>query len=192
LVITYRNYEEWAKAEGGIEHPTHLSTLQKPEQVKRIQWLKDHCDSKDILEAGCNWGYILNALDGKTGLDLNIENIDKAMREFPTRHWVQGDVTNKWEFFDNHYDIVILAEILEHIDQYKIDFVMFEALRVARKKILITIPVKPEADCACCFKHKWIPNRLSVGIMVSWLMWRPTKINIECDGNFAYIEVIKC
>ncbi len=193
----YQSHDEWVKTEGDIEHPTHLKTLQKPEQVARIVWLKSHIGhAVEVLDMGCNYGYVLNQLVGYypdrcCGVDINIENIDKAMKEYPLIHWMVGDVTKKWQFDDNSYAVVVLAEILEHIPLDKLKFVLSEAIRVARVKTLITIPYRPTDDCAFCFKHLWIPTDSSVGYVVMELASKKQTVTVESDGNFVYIEATK-
>src|SRR3990167_3960891 len=151
------NHEDWLK-EGGKEHPTHIETLLKPEQQKRIRWVKDHCSDSFILDIGCNWGYILNEVNGKCGVDINCENIDKAQREFPTKPFLCADVIKGLPFSDKQYDTVIMAEILEHLDWEDVFQALTEGLRIASYNLLITLPIKQTDDCACCFKHRWIPD----------------------------------
>ncbi len=186
-----RNYKEWLKLEGGIEHPTHLETLQQPEQVARIEWIKNHIPiSATVLDMGCNWGYVSNMIGVTTGVDINLENIDKAMREFPHIHFMQGDITQKWQFFDGQYDVVVMADVLEHINSEQLGRVLFESERVAKKKILITLPWRKDEKCAFCFKHKWIPSASDVGIIVGCFCG-VRRITIECDGSFMYLDIVK-
>ena len=186
-----RNYKEWFEKEGAIEHPTHLETLQKPEQKARIDWLRKHIPPRaSVLDIGCNWGYVSNMIGASCGMDINLENINKAMREFPHIHFMQGDITEKWQFFAGHYDVVVMADVLEHIDGDKVGHVLFEADRVARQKILITMPWQKDDDYAYCFKHKWFPSPEQVMLVAHFFCGVP-KITIECDSVFMYMEVIK-
>lgn len=187
-----RNYREWLETEGAIEHPTHLETLQKPEQQARIEWLRVHClKITNILDIGCNWGYVLNELNGKCGVDINIENIDKAMKEFPGRSFLCADVTKGLPFKDSQYDIVVMADVLEHLDWGCVEDALKEALRIANQKILITLPWRQTEDCACCFKHQWIPHKGYIGEIVVWLAQHTKKVSLEYDSSFIYIEVLK-
>ncbi len=183
---------EWLKEEGGKEHPTHIETLQKPEQKARINWLRDACGgTTDILDLGCNWGYVLNELNGHTGMDINVENIDKAMREFPARHWIVGDLTKDLTRLDtNGFAIVILADVLEHIEWGLVRPVLLNAIRIARHKVLITLPRKKTEDCACCFKHAWIPDIVSVVRLIRYE--ENLQIIVEPNEYFFYMEVDKC
>ncbi len=188
-----RNYKEWVEQEGGIEHPTHIETLQQPEQQARIEWIKNHIPcGATVLDMGCNWGYVSNMIGATTGVDINIENIDKAMREFPHIHFIQGDITEKWQFFDGQYDVVVMADVLEHISKSKVPQVLFEADRVAKKKILVTLPWRFDEKYACCFKHKWIPTWENLcGLLGLAIVFMKKKVIVECDGDFMYLEVVK-
>ena len=191
-MVTPRSHAEWLEKEGGIEHPTHWETLHKPEQIARIEWLKHACNGvTNILDLGCNWGYILNELKGKTGMDINPENIDKAMRVFPTRHWMAGDITKDLgKFGMNSYAIVVLADVLEHLTKEDVVNVLDEAMGISRRKVLITLPRQQTDDCACCFKHAWIPDLDYVGWLVAFLA-HFGKVILEHDNYFFYLEVIK-
>ena len=183
--------KKWVEEEGGIEHPTKLETLQSPEQRRRIQWLVEHTyPVTEILDIGCNWGYVLNEMNGECGVDINLENIDKAMREFPTRHFVHADVTKGLPFEDNQYSIVIMADVLEHLEWNSVIGALWEGLRVARNKVLITLPLRYDRKFALCFKHKWIPNKITIGGLLGCLI-SVCRFTVECDGNFVYLEISK-
>jgi len=183
-------HQAWIEEEGGIEHPTHLETLRKPEQQTRIDWLIRRCDSFDILDIGCSWGYILNMVKGKAGIDLNPENIELARQKFPHLSFLVGDVTRGLDIPDQKYRIVIEADILEHIEWFgKVETALSEGLRIAWEKLLITLPW--EKRHAFSFKHKWIPDVFKLAQIIGWLIARTKRVTIECDGNFVYLEVIK-
>ncbi len=187
-----KNYTEWLKSEGAIEHPTHLETLRKPEQQTRIKWLKEHTNkATEILDIGCNWGYILNELKGKCGVDINIENIEKAKKEFPLRSFLCADVTKGLPFKESQFAVVIMADILEHLEWHKVESVLKEGLRIARRKLLITLPYLQTEDCACCFKHRWIPHKEHIGEIVVWFAHHARKVSLEYDSHFVYMEVFK-
>lgn len=185
-------HKEWITSEGGIEHPTHIETLQRPEQQARIKWLKEHCHSRtEILDLGCSWGYILNELNGKCGVDINPENIDKAIQSFPDKYFIVGDITKPLPFENEQYAIVILADTLEHILWGKVTNVLKEALRVTRWNLLITLPWRRSNDFSYCFKHEWMPDALHVGLITSQLMLLAREIHLENDGIFVYVDIKK-
>lgn len=183
-------HKEWVGNEGGIEHPTHMETLLEPRNRERINWLREHCDSPNALDIGCNWGYVTNEIGADYGVDINPENIVKAILEFPDKHFLVADATTM-PFPDKQFDIVIMAEILEHLEWVKgVCLALFEALRLAKHKILITLPMKPSAKCAFCFKHKWIPSPATVDFITIILSAYCREINFSNGGNYICIEAL--
>lgn len=186
-------HRKWLDEEDGMERPTHLVTLLQPEQKARIEWLKDHCfGGTEILDIGCNRGYILKELKGKTGVDINPENIELATREYPQSYFMVGNVVKGLPFESNSYAIVIMTDILEHLE-YPFDVwkALIEGLRIARKRLLITLPYRKTYCCALCFKHKWLVDMRTIGFIIKALIKRCRKVNISTDGNFLYLEVVK-
>lgn len=178
----------WVMREGGHERSVHLETYQQPLQRRRINWLIEQCGgTNNILEVGCSWGYILNKVQGRTGIDINQDNIELARKAFPSYTFDCGDVTKRLPYADSSFDIVLLTEILEHIPWDKVDSLVRESIRVARQKVLITLPIKSNVKCACCFKHKWVPTPWKISI-ISHLLNNPKQ---ETDDYFVYIET-KC
>jgi len=182
-------HRRWVEEEGGIEHPTHLETLARREQHARIRWLYNHCyPETNILDVGCNRGVILDLLNGRAGVDINPENVELARKSYPDRQFMVADVTRGLPFKDSEFTIVLLCDILEHIEWAVVPQVLGEALRLAKKKVLITLPWKPTEDFRYCFKHAWCPSEEHVEFIVDWLSKRSQAVTLECDGNFAYLE----
>jgi hypothetical protein len=187
-----RRNKLWVKQEGGVENPTLPETLQKPEQQRRLRWLVNSCrGTTEILEIGCSWGYILNTVNGRCGVDISSKCIDKAMRAFPLKNWLVGDATRGLPFEDGQYVIVLLTEILEHINWDNVKGVVFEALRISRDRVLITLPLRPSADCALCFKHRWLVNYKKIAQIWSWMIPLEYTVTITTDPDFCYMEIKK-
>jgi len=175
----------WVLKEGGHEKAVHLETYQQPLQQRRINWLIEQCRrTNNILEVGCSWGYILNKVQGRTGIDINQANIELARKAFPSYTFDCGDVTKRLSYADSSFDIVLLTEILEHIPWGKVDTLVRESIRVARQKVLITLPIKSDVKCACCFKHKWVPTPSKISILSHSL----SNSKQDTDDYFVYIE----
>ncbi len=187
-----RRNKSWRELEGGVEKPTFIETLKKPEQQRRIRWLVKHCrPATDILEIGCSWGYVLDAVNGKCGVDINSAAISVAQKTFPWRSFLVGDATRQLPFEDGQYAIVLLSEILEHIEWRKVKQVVFDALRISRSKVLITLPQRPTADCALCFKHRWLVTPEKVSTIWSWVLPLGYIMMVGSDKDFLYIELWK-
>lgn len=175
----------WIMKEGGCEKPVHKETYQQPLQQRRVNWLIEHCmGTNNILEVGCSWGYIVNKVGGHTGIDINQDNIDKARRMFPRFNFDCADVIKGLPYMNRSFDIVLLTEILEHIPWDNVDSLVRESLRVARQKVIITLPIKGDITCACCFKHKWVATPSKIN-SISQLLNNPKQ---EKDDFFVYIE----
>lgn len=154
-------YLAWVEKEGGIEGPTHLDTWFLPEQQDRLHWLKDHCEGS-VLETGCCYGYVLAFVGGNIGLDINEKSIALARVLNPKKVFVQGDI-RAMPFSDGFVDTVMLVDVLEHLDWEDVARALAEAYRVARKKVLITLPnAEYITRHASVFKHRYLmsPERL--------------------------------
>uniref|UniRef100_A0A6M3LB47 Putative methyltransferase n=1 Tax=viral metagenome TaxID=1070528 RepID=A0A6M3LB47_9ZZZZ len=197
LEITERDLKQrnlrWRKFEGEIEKPTQLETYQKPEQQRRLRWLVNHCKGTgDILEIGCSWGYVLNAVGGRCGVDISGKAIDVAMRTYPLKNWLVSDVTRGLPFENGQYKVVLLTEILEHLKWENVKPAVFEALRITSGKVLITLPLRPTADCALCFKHRWLVDWKKISHVWSWVLPLGYGVTTEADPDFIYMEIVKC
>jgi len=96
----------------------------------------------NILEIGARDGYITRLLsdyfEEVTALDLQKPNIDIS-----NVITVKGDVTNL-EFPDNYFDVVLCAEVLEHIPTKLLKKACDEIARVAKYAIVIGVPYKQD------------------------------------------------
>ena len=148
-------YHQWVQEEGGIELPVLLSTYMQPHQEARIQWLKERTEGT-VLDVGCSWGYLVTRLNGQAGVDINPNLLDIGRLLAPQVEFTEADARNLYQFEDNSYDTVVIAETLEHLEwTIGVHTAIGEAKRVARKKVLVTVPA-PESDEAVSFKHQWV------------------------------------
>jgi len=81
----------------------------------------------------------------------------------------------------------MLTEILEHVPWRKVGFVISEALRVTKRKILITLPIGPGSKCSQCFKHAWRLTEFKINQILRWL----PNAKVDSNDNFVYMEVAK-
>ena len=186
------NNEEWIREEGGIENPTHDETITQECQQKRIQWLCQNSMGDRILEIGCNWGYILDAVRKYNkskfcvGVDINSKNIEKALIEFPDCFFRLEDIIETGlSFADNSFDTVMLPDVLEHISMEYVLSIIMKSLKIATNKVLITLPL--EEKKAHCFKHKWVPNDEVMIDILGIMKDKCEDVNIMVDKDFYYI-----
>lgn len=112
-----------------------------------------------ILEAGCGDGRITNII----GRYYNITGIDIDRKKIK-------DVSGKKAVADisripaknDAYDLVISAEVIEHLDDEVFNRALKEMVRVSRKYILISVPFKENLPaqwkkCSRCGRifHRW-------------------------------------
>ena len=116
-----------------------------PCQKVRIEEIVKRVNGKDkkILEAGCNEGFLSQALIESgcnvTSVDNNPKMIKSAMLQFGIEV-IQADI-NKLPFADESFDIAIGGEVLEHIDNPGIG--LSELFRVSREHVIISLPLGP-------------------------------------------------
>ena len=129
---------------------TNLDELNK-RRIEKTRGLipKDTCS---ILEVGCGPGSVINNLssyDLVVGLDLS-----KTALRYVTQKKVQSSCHNL-PFRDKSFDIVIAAELLEHLDDQIFSRTVVNIGRVARKYILLSVPYREKpwetfVKCADC------------------------------------------
>lgn len=115
--------------------------------------LPEHLGS--ALDVGARDGYIARLLAGRaaavTALDLTQPEIDD-----PRIRCVQGDAS-ALEFADGAFDLVLCAEVLEHLPGALLGAACAELSRVAREYVLIGVPYRQDlrtdrTTCARCGK----------------------------------------
>lgn len=180
-------HKEWLEKDGGVEGPTHDETLAQTCQKRRIKWLIDHSVG-DVLEVGCNYGYIVAEVAKKTGgqcvgFDINRNNILIANLKYPHVDFFDVDVTEPWA--DREFDTVMFPDVLEHIPEDKLDFVLSSAAKVTKDRLMITLPW--EEKKRRCFKHKWLVNDTMLEVIMIHLVSYFDCVVRDCDGDFIYI-----
>lgn len=181
-------YLKWVREEGGVEGPGHLDTWFKSNQRKRLSWLKRHCQGT-IMELGCNYGYPLAFCGGQIGVDWNERSIALAKILNPGKEFVVADIRNL-PFPDAHVDTVMAIDVLEHIPWEDVPQALKEARRVARRKVLITMPDgEKNTPEAICFKHRWLC--LGDNVQAIAKEFSNEKVTIERKGEFILMEVRK-
>jgi len=202
-------YERWVRESSGVEKPPLLATYMQPPQQRRLQWIEDQCrGAESVLELGCSAGYVLlkagkNA-ERLAGMDINRKVIEENKKAFWEVEWVCGDVTKlPLPFPDNSYEVVLATEIFEHIPWANVSPLIMDALRVASKKVLITIPNATLLNYNRRYveseHHQWALTQdrlyaLTLTFLPGLWMPRPSfgiKVNYMLDQDFAYFSLEK-
>jgi len=183
-----QKYLAWVEKEGNIEGPTRIDTMVKPQQVARMEWLKEHCVGT-VLEVGCNFGIVLAWCQGQAGVDSNPYNVALARILAPKRNFLVADI-RRLPFEDGEFDTVMLPDILEHLFWADVPQALKESGRVAQRKVLITVP-DGEADTpeATSFKHTYLATTEKVQAIGD--QFTSKNIIIDRKEGFTLMEVIK-
>lgn len=117
---------------------------------KTIEMIPD--DGISLLDVGCGNGAIINNISSFV-YAVGIDSSTQAL-EYVNRNKIAG-VCNSLPFKDKTFDIVISAEMLEHLDNQTLSETIIEFQRVAKKYILISVPFKEKpwetfVKCAYC------------------------------------------
>ena len=184
-----QRFLDWKEAEGDCEGPVHLDTYLQPAQQRRIQWLKEN-SLGSILEVGCNWGYVLACVGGHAGVDIRPELVALASALAPERDFRVADAFDL-PFPLDSFDTVLLTEVMEHLDPVRVTEAVKQALHVARRRVLITLPDGEEDSAeATCFKHRWLPTEDAVKLHITSLFaaWQPVSGFTRIDRWLQFIE----
>lgn len=123
------------KTEGGL-HPKHR--LMNYHQF----FIDNVCEEDIVLDIGCGNGALASDIAKKAqkivAIDLSPQNIDSAKRNYPANNidYLVGDAT-RFDF-NGEFDIIILSNVLEHIQQ-RTDFL--NKIKQLAPKILIRVPM---------------------------------------------------
>jgi len=101
--------------------------LKRNNSLKRLlHYLKQKRDALNILEVGCGNGWLAaqlarNTKNNVTGIDIDNTMIEQAKRVFanlPNLDFIEFDFNNEY-FEEQKFDIVILADSLQHFYSFK-------------------------------------------------------------------------
>jgi 2-polyprenyl-3-methyl-5-hydroxy-6-metoxy-1,4-benzoquinol methylase len=118
-------YDRYAKYMTTVK--THRNPLQYLSQSEEMYWVVKHAleqiqnrkYSLKIIEIGCGLGYLTYSLiqDGycAVGLDISQNAVDKATENFGS-HYICADIMEYAAQHRGTYDVVILTEVIEHIE----------------------------------------------------------------------------
>jgi SAM-dependent methyltransferase len=123
--------------EGGI-HPKHRLTNYHQFFVQRVR------EGEKVLDIGCGNGAVAYSLAkagaSVTGVDLCEDNIRTAVEKYqhPGLNFIMCDATR--DLPSDPFDIVILSNVLEHIE-HRVEFLLNIQKKVPALKYLIRVPM---------------------------------------------------
>ena len=103
-----------------------------------------------LLDVGCGPGAMWPHLEKQSltswvGLDVTHEMLATAHRLFPKAACLRGDA-GRLPFNDGTFDVVLLRHVLEHLPHWLMENVISEAMRVAKRAVVIDFYVPPAVD----------------------------------------------
>jgi SAM-dependent methyltransferase len=119
-----------------VDSPDKRATLGHPSQVwtrgleRRLTMVREHVDleGKRILDIGCGVGAFVRRLGEFSsevyGTDIDADRVTEGAREVPNLGLAVGEYM---PFADNTFDVILLHEVLEHVDDDR------QTLREARR-----------------------------------------------------------
>jgi SAM-dependent methyltransferase len=119
--------------------------------------------TKSILDVGTGPGALLNYLTvaGEiprvTGIDL--KQYSKFYQIAKALDWRRMNVCSL-EFVDGDYDVVICMEVLEHLDPSDFDTAVSELRRVAKNRLIVTVPFKEPLPLPKYHKQQFDEHKL--------------------------------
>jgi len=167
-----------------VTQPAHdESSYHERRQRRRVQWLVENAVGR-VLEIGCADGYILSQCLGRghVGVDWDAQRIRRARAKFPDLTFFCLDVRFGLPFESGSFDTVLLPDILEHLFFTEASELLDEACRVARERVLVTLPWMPSfganRDLVESLEHRWPPTPE----LVNWLLREYQESRRELDG----------
>ncbi len=100
-----------------------------------------------ILEVGCGEGHlaheILNTFHdiSYTGIDITPEIVQMAEKANPGGHFQTGSAYSLSEFYSSRYDVVIMSEVLEHLEYP--EKALAELVKIDTNAYVFSVPKEP-------------------------------------------------
>jgi len=131
------SYNQWASI-----YDTNINKTRDLEG-EAIRKILNNKKFDKILEIGCGTGknteFLHTITNELLAIDFSVEMLQKAKERINTNNvkFEFADITKKWNFAENNFDLVTFSLILEHIEN--LDFVFSEANKTLKTNGLIYI-----------------------------------------------------
>ena len=132
----------------------HSPSITKEEKERISYFISKIPTSNQILEIGCADGRLLDLIDSKykVGVDISIN----ALKHVKSIKYAAN--VKKLPFADDSFELVICSEVLEHLNDIIFQDTLKEMNRISSKYILISVPYKEQLfrgiiKCHSCDKY---------------------------------------
>jgi len=99
-------------------------------------------DVKTCLEVGCAHAFLMLDLKAMgirmAGCDISVPAIENNAKTYPDMYFFVADLCSNMEVSEDGYDLVICAEVLEHLPDYQ--KAIQNLCKLSKKYIIITVP----------------------------------------------------
>lgn len=137
----YRELYDRLRDNGYHEHEDCTSHL-----APYVPWLKERLNYKSVLDIGCSVGGSFDALGSEgqtvTGVDVSTVAVKKAQTLGRNVVWASA---TELPFQDNQFDLVVSADVFEHLHENDAAIAASEAIRVSRRFIFMKIASQQDA-----------------------------------------------
>ena len=139
---------------------------------KKHYWeaIRENVDKSDkILDIGIGdgntWKMGKDGIHNVVGSDgnYNVTGVDLDDIEVDSRYkFVQANICDDLPFSDNEFDVCVLSQVLEHLPDINCMVkAISEAMRVAKKKLIVTVPIGSQSILEtngdeCAKNNTWI------------------------------------
>lgn len=111
-------------------------------ESRRMKEITQHVVGNTILDYGCGYGKLAAAFPGKiyTGIDIDDSTIEYARKLHSDKENVQFYALGDFKFQDHKYDSIIMAAVIEHLDEPAHTLQKLKDYLTEEGRIIITTP----------------------------------------------------
>ncbi len=122
-----------------------------PRDFYRFKRVRKYLYGSSVLDVGCGYGDFLKLINPNHqigGTEVNKERVDYCNQVLGQNAIRLANLDERLDFEDNSFDTVVCLEVLEHLEDP--EKALKELVRVARKRVIITIPFNEKIRYVLC------------------------------------------
>jgi len=164
-----------------------------PENLPPLTKLQKECEGNvSVLGLGCGFADVLRALKAPgrkiVGIDVFEPYIALNRVREPSMEFILGDVKNVVDLLKGRqFDVVLLFDIVEHLEEEDARKLIDDAEKVARNKVIAFIPVGP---CPQTDKQ-WIerlPDQIPNPYQIHRSIWYPETMDLRGNDVWSWTK----
>lgn len=126
---------------------------QRYESSYGLKFVDDICriyKFKTVLDAGCGAGIVVREFRKRgyqvRGIELSDWVVENNCLDLYEKGLVQVGALGKLPYKNNSFDLVFSSDVLEHIPERSIPFVISELIRVSKHDLFLSINLRPSSE----------------------------------------------